>query len=212
MADSDSPSGTESSPEPFDVADYWDTRYRSGGDSGAGSRGRLGKHKAEVINRLVRRYEVRSVIDFGCGDGMLLKLLELPRYLGLDIAPSIIDRLRKEFAKDSQKDFALYRPGRGYDAAAHMALSIDVIYHQVDDKLYDQYMRDLFLSALRLVLIYSTDKYREPCVHERHRKFSDWIHAHRPDWERIGEIPPPYPLDPKDPDTSDCSFFLYSRG
>ena len=59
-------------------AQYWETRYRTGGDSGAGSYGRLAKFKAESINGFVRENGIHSVIEWGCGDGSQLSLAGIP--------------------------------------------------------------------------------------------------------------------------------------
>ena len=46
-------------------ADYWEARYRDGGNSGAGSYGRLALFKARFLNDFVRSENVQSVIEFG---------------------------------------------------------------------------------------------------------------------------------------------------
>ena len=48
---------------------YWDKRYQKGRDSGEGSYGELALFKAKVLNEFVREKEIRSVIEFGSGDG-----------------------------------------------------------------------------------------------------------------------------------------------
>lgn len=47
-------------------ARYWETRYRTGGHSGAGAYGQLAAFKAEVFNMLVRELNVGSAVEFGC--------------------------------------------------------------------------------------------------------------------------------------------------
>lgn len=58
--------------------DYWESRYATGGTSGPGSSGKLAEFKAEVLNSFVRRDNVLSVIEFGCGDGNQLSLASYP--------------------------------------------------------------------------------------------------------------------------------------
>src|SRR5262249_52775171 len=65
------------------TGDYWDSRYRRGGNSGAGSYGRLAEFKAEAVNRFVRENHILSVVEFGCGDGAQLELAQYPRYTGM---------------------------------------------------------------------------------------------------------------------------------
>ena len=45
-------------------AAYWDMRYRSGGHSGAGSSGHLARFKADIVNQIVRRHGIASVIEY----------------------------------------------------------------------------------------------------------------------------------------------------
>ena len=65
---------------------YWEERYQIGRDSGTGSRGRLAFFKANVVNDLVREEAIHTGIEFGCGDGQQLSLLEIDRYTGLDVS------------------------------------------------------------------------------------------------------------------------------
>ena len=44
----------------FDSAQYWRDRYRAGGNSGAGSYGRLAGFKAEIVNAFVREHDIAS--------------------------------------------------------------------------------------------------------------------------------------------------------
>src|SRR5258708_24901292 len=62
---------------------YWEDRYRTGGNSGAGSYNSLALFKAEILNAFVRANGVQKVIEFGCGDGNQLSLFEYPCYIGL---------------------------------------------------------------------------------------------------------------------------------
>jgi len=48
---------------------YWDQRYTSGGTSGEGSYGELARFKAETLESIFTDNDIKSVIEFGCGDG-----------------------------------------------------------------------------------------------------------------------------------------------
>ena len=54
-------------------AAYWENRYASGGNSGAGSEGANAVWKATVINDFVASHYVRDVLEYGCGDGRQLE-------------------------------------------------------------------------------------------------------------------------------------------
>src|SRR5262245_48514617 len=76
---------------------YWNVRYVLGGTSGAGSYGRLAKFKAEVINRFVAENGVRSLVEFGSGDGAQLELARYPSYTGIDVSSRAVEMCRVKF-------------------------------------------------------------------------------------------------------------------
>ena len=125
---------------------YWVQRYNSGGDSGIGSQGVLAEFKSEIINDFVRKHNIETVIEFGCGDGNQLKLAEYPSYLGFDIAPKAIELCRDIFLHDKSKTFGLMD---SHWIRAQLTLSLDVIYHLLEDDVYYTYMERLFGSSKR---------------------------------------------------------------
>jgi len=152
--------------------------------SGDGSYGDRAVEKAKIVNDFVYENNIQSVIDFGCGDGNQLSLASYPQYFGLDISATAVAKCRERFKNDPTKIFAI-----GYQYfRAEMALSIDVIFHLVEDKDYIEYMQALFAAAIRFVVIYSTDiDTSEDCGgHVRHRKFTDLVPA---EWRLIKQIP-----------------------
>lgn len=174
--------------------EYWERRYRAGGDSGRGSYGKFATFKADVLNRFVHEHGVRSVIEFGCGDGNQLTLAEYPRYAGYDVSESAIEACRSRFREDATKTFAILSDYAG--ESADLALSLDVIYHLVEDGVFDEHMRLLFGAAERFVIVYSTnaDEPRRPTdrAHVRHRRFTDWIQANAIGWGLVQHVPSPY--------------------
>src|SRR5262249_17014059 len=141
---------------------YWERRYDQGGSSGAGSYGRLALYKAEYLNDFVAKMHIQSVIEYGCGDGHQLSLMQYPSYIGLDVSASSIFRCVEVFSPDMTKSFLLYNSKAFMDnlniCNADMSLSLDVIYHLVEDETYDLYMRHLFSSSRRFVVIYSSNE------------------------------------------------------
>lgn len=188
---------------------YWDERYRRGGNSGAGSYGRLAAFKAEVLNDFVARHGIISVIEFGSGDGNQLTLARYPVYTGVDVSETAVQACRKRFAQDSTKTFLTMAE---YDERrAELSLSLDVIYHLVENDVYETYMATLFDAAKRFVIIYSSNKDEQPdALHLRHRKFTEWVAAKRPAFRLIAFIPNRFPFDAKDPDNSSfADFFVF---
>ncbi len=139
---------------------YWERRYAAGGNSGSGSAGRLAVYKAEWLNRFVEREDIRSVVEFGCGDGQQLRLARYPGYTGLDVAPSAVARCQALFAGDPAKRFAVYDPNHFDPAAcqAELALSLEVIFHLTEEAVYRLYMEHLFACARRWVVIFASDE------------------------------------------------------
>ena len=72
--------------------DYWNTRYKTGGNSGAGSYNNLANFKAKIINNFIQKNNIQSIIDYGVGDGNQLKLINTENkiYTGIDVSSIII--------------------------------------------------------------------------------------------------------------------------
>jgi hypothetical protein len=195
-----------------DSAQYWRDRYTSGGDSGAGSYRNLARFKAEIVNKFVHELSICSIIEFGCGDGNQLKLADYPSYIGFDISPDVVSRCRKDFRRDSTKSFRLVEDYR--HEKADLTLSLDVIYHLVEDEVFEKYMEMLFDAAERFVVIYSSDTEGNggDAPHVRPRKFTRWINAKRPEWCLVRYIPNRYPFQGDVKHGSFADFFIYARG
>lgn len=179
--------------EAFASTEYWRKRYRKGGNSGAGSYGRLAVYKAQIVNELVAEKGLRSIIEHGCGDGNQASLFDVEIYTGLDVSPHAIRGCRERFLE--RADWSFHPVSFREHLAPHdAALSLDVIYHLVEDDIFETYMSHLFDTARHYVMIYSTD---EEIVangaHVRHRVYSRWIANNRPHWTKIHSYDHPYP-------------------
>jgi SAM-dependent methyltransferase len=200
-------------PKPFhNSEDYWVTRYREGGNSGAGSYNRLAEFKAEVLNDFVASHSIRDVIEFGCGDGNQLTLARYPTYLGFDVSPHAIEACTRRFANDVSKSFMLVHDYTGQ--TAQLVLSLDVIYHLTEDDVYETYMQNLFGAGREYVVIYSSDKDEPhtPSAHVRHRQFSKWVRANAPGWRLLQHIPNRYPYTGDNDTGSLADFYIYGKG
>ena len=82
-------------------AEYWERRYRGGGNSGDGSYGGLADFKAEIINVFVEENGIDTVVELGCGDGNQLGLMDVPQYTGYDISKTAVEMCAKMYANDS---------------------------------------------------------------------------------------------------------------
>lgn len=196
----------------FRSGSYWENRYRAGGNSGAGSYRRLAEFKAEVLNDFVRANEVRSVLEFGCGDGAQLSLARYPTYIGCDVSPTAVELCRTRFSVDPTKSFLLV-DDLPTTVKSDLTLSLDVVFHLVEDQVFNTYMTRLFDHSDRFVVVYSSNEDRWTAdAHVRHRRFTDWVEENRSDWWLASITPNAYPFDPADPEgTSFADFHMYSR-
>lgn len=189
---------------------YWERTYARGGTSGAGSYGALAEGKAAFLNDFVGSRGVKSVIEFGCGDGNQLSLADYPGYIGLDVSRSAIELCQRRFARDRAKSFFLYDGACFTDRAglfaADLAISLDVIYHLIEDQVFETYMSHLFAAGRDFVIIYATDtEIGGTAPHVRHRRFTRWAEDHAPGWRLAAVTTGP------DSGQDRADFFTYER-
>ena len=199
-------------------AAYWEERYRRGETSGPGSAGVNARFKAETLNRFVQDHGVRDVIEFGCGDGQQLALARYPEYIGLDVAQASIEMCRTRFADDPTKQFHLYPSpeivaGQG-TIIADLSLSLDVIYHLVEDEIFEGYMADVFAASRRWVILYTSDSDRVRQVtapHCRHRPVARYVERSFPQWELVERIENTNPWSGDLDHGSLADFYVYEQ-
>ena len=170
--------------------EYWKKRYQKGGDSGYGSYNHLAEFKGEVINEFVDANNIGSVIEFGCGDGNQLKYFHLKKYIGYDISETAVSLCQKLYRHDRTKQFKLLSQYKS--ETADLVMSLDVIYHLLEDNVYFDYMERLFAASNRFVIIYSSDRdeYKHKRTsHVRHRKFTEWVQENAQEFQLIKFIP-----------------------
>lgn len=189
-------------------ASYWENRYAEGGNSGDGSGGVLAEWKADVLNRFVADRHIHNVIEFGCGDGRQLALAEYPDYLGLDVSPTALELCRERFLGDRQKTFGSL-PLAHSITPRDLALSLDVIFHLVEDDVYGKHITDVFNASQRYVILYTTDSELEgaewTAPHVRHRRVSQGVMAENGNWRVIDRYENPYP------GMGGSDFYVYAR-
>ncbi len=201
----------------FDAATYWDNRYKGGGTSGRGNEGDLLGFKIGTLSNYVSMLEPKNIIDLGCGDGEVVKraMFSCP-YTGVDVSPAAVAKCRKEIGKkirtysffmnDAIGRKFWYTPA-GYD----VALSLDVIYHLIDQARYDAYMRDLTSLSRSAIIIFSSN-FESPVgpAWTRHRRFATWMENHAQRWKLADTIRNPFP-ERGDGRGSHSDFYLYRK-
>ena len=201
---------------PFNEArEYWERRYAGGGNSGPGSYSHLAEFKARFLNAFVEQHNITSVMEFGCGDGNQLSLATYPRYVGLDVSHSALRRCIQAFSDVSTYSFFLYDSRSFVDRDrrfhADLTMSLDVVYHLVEDEVFDAYIRHLFAAADRFVIIYSSNKDEPVNVYIRHRCVTDAVARLAPGWTLKERVPNEFPYVGDHDAQSWADFFVFER-
>ncbi len=204
--------------EPFEFTTsgkYWEDLYKIPGEnSGPGSYNHLARFKAEILNDFVVTQKINNVIEYGSGDGNQLKYFNFPNYTGFDVSKTILKECKKLYGQDNSKSFYHIDDSRGKKITGELTLSLDVIYHLVEDDVFEKYMHRLFDTSTKYVIIYSCD-FNEGSMFGQHvkaRKFTDWVKIKKKEFELIEFIKNKYPFDEnRQKETSFADFFIYRR-
>jgi len=86
------------------IRKIWEDRYLSGGNSGAGSYGELCDYKAKFINAFVNEKNIKSIIEFGSGDGNQMEHFKIENYIGVDISEYIINICQQKYKDIANKN------------------------------------------------------------------------------------------------------------
>jgi hypothetical protein len=191
---------------------YWERRYAEGGNSGTGSYGKFALFKAEFLNSFVKQHHVKTVIEYGCGDGNQLSLAEYQSYLGFDVSPTALKKCCDRFSQDKSKRFK--QIGEFDGECADLTLSLDVIFHLIEDEVYELYMRRLFDTTNKFVIVYSSDTDdigHKTAPHVHHRRFTRWVEAHQPRWSRSSVFKNAFPYQGEPDRSSFADFYVFER-
>jgi len=191
--------------------DYWVSRYENGGNSGVGSKNVLNLFKTTFTNSLIEKLHIKSIIDFGCGDGNFANNIRVSKYVGVDVSTVVLDSLKNAFQNDASREFYLLSEQFN---ACELSISMDVIYHLIDQSAFEDYMKHLFKFAERYVLIYSSNFINlgptfQTASHIKHRDFDRYV----PDgFSFVQKFENLFPYDPEKPNSTSWSdFWLYKR-
>lgn len=202
----------------FQSSSYWKLRYKKWWNSGAGSYGRLAKYKGEILNNFFRENNIQSAIEFGCWDGNNLKYYSIPRYVWLDISEHALSLCQEKFYNDQGKSFFLYHPYTHCDRhgifSAQCGLSLDVVYHLIEDHIFEKYMIDLFSASQKFVIIYSSNTNINPNLqaqHVKHRNFTEWISKNLTNWLFLEKYKSIYTFQHDELEESFSDFYVFER-
>ena len=141
---------------PYEESAYWNKRYLNSLTSGGGSQGAEALWKQNQIVRLAEAFSVKSIVDFGSGDGevcfgVMKRLAPSVTYRGYDISNQIICQTQgraRANMRFAAKDF-----GKPYVVQAEMVLCIDVLFHQSTPARQTQVVANICASFEKVALV-----------------------------------------------------------
>lgn len=189
---------------------YWVDRYANGGNSGAGSNGRLQDYKAKFINEFIQHQGITSVLDMGVGDGSFAKMVMVDKYHGYDISNDVIRKCNDMSTMGIINNRYTFGVSPIF---ANLVLSLDVIYHLTEDEVYYDYLQDLFQYSTKYVIIYGYEHNDgKTWAHVKPRFFTLDIQKAFPEWELVAMHHPPYTWDENDKaNTTKSRFYIYKK-
>lgn len=189
----------------MNTMEIWKNRYQNGGNSGSGSYNELYIFKRDIINDIINKNDIQSIIDFGCGDGNQIKEINTKNYIGIDIADTSIKICKMKYNNDNTKKFYTYDEIDNIKLQSDLTMSLDVLYHILEEDLYFNYLKNLFSCSSNYVLIYSNNYNGHIEGHIYTRKFTDNVENMFPNWELQKKINQKYPKK------SSADFYLYKK-
>lgn len=132
--------------------------------------------KGDVINNFIEKNQIKSILDYGVGDGNQLKLFNTENliYTGIDVSEFIISKCKEEFKDDKTKKF-IHVDNIDNKLKAELVLSCDVIYYLVEEPVYKEYMDNLFTMSEKYVIIYAPNVNFNEANHVKKREFIEYI-------------------------------------
>ena len=133
------------------------------------------------------------------------------------MSPTAIKLCIARFKEDQTKSFFLFDQDCFLDNGGRMvcdcSLSLDVLYHLVEEDVYWKYLDILFSSAKKFVVIYAANlTLPQMTSHELYREFTKDISVRYPQWrlEEIKKNKAPA-INYEDQEGSLADFFLFSK-
>jgi hypothetical protein len=146
----------------FDYKTYWEKRYADGKNSGSGSYGENATFKANIINRIIKEYECKDMVEFGCGDGNQMSLLTRIPYIGYDISKTIIQKNQIKYKTTPNVKFMDMDMCGNYSLSADLSICVDVLFHlTIEDDWYKLIDHVCVAAKKVIVIVTNTEKIHE---------------------------------------------------
>jgi len=142
--------------------EYWTVCYRIGIGAGPGSAGALLKFKINYLNTIFGKYNINSIFDFGCGNGVVSAKLNCQSYFGVDICPLAIENFRLSIKKqnfqaeigqfeDYSKEIIISKLKTKPDCC----ICLDVLYHISDFECLKKTLQNIFNCGAKFIVLYT---------------------------------------------------------
>lgn len=183
----------------FNSKEYWENRYKNNETSGDGSYKDSARVKADYINTLIKKYNIKKINDLGHGDGNQISLINgFDLYTGYDVSTTVRKKCIEKF--ESNPSYIFIDDIKKF-VHGDLAMSLDVIYHIIEENIYKEYLETLF-SLGNFILIYTVNENLSPSPHVLFRKFTPYIEDTFTNFRLIDSTPGFY---------GDVKFFLYKK-
>jgi hypothetical protein len=153
---------------------YWNTRYRLGGNSGYNTDEYATKYSNYVwfiIEKSIGKQN--DIIDIGCGDLELWKNRECEKYIGIDISPKIIEKNRKIRPNWT---FIVSSADKNFDINAETVICMNTLYHIMNDLEYDKIINNIIMWSKKYIIIITWYKrpteLKDDDFYEKYRDFN----------------------------------------
>lgn len=130
---------------------YWENRYKNGGNSGEGSRGNHKKWKWSILDKYI--HEIDNIVDVGCGDLAFMKGIDVINYTGIDISQTMINQNKTLKPK---WDFICSSADVNInELKGDVVFCHDMLFHILDDGVYKAILENLIEYSNNYISIYT---------------------------------------------------------
>lgn len=133
---------------------YWEQRYKNGGNSGEGSRGKHREWKWSILNKYINGID--NIVDVGCGDLAFMEGIDAINYTGIDISQTMVARNTKI---KPEWNFILSSADIKIDGVkGDVVFCHDMLFHIMDDDIYEKILENLIAYSNEYISIFTWNK------------------------------------------------------
>jgi SAM-dependent methyltransferase len=153
---------------------WWGNQSRSG----HGSEGISAQQKIDLMKKIINKYEIKNILDIGCGDFNWMSKIPLIKYVGIDIVDEIISDNTEKYSNNNisfekvniLKERDIINFTTKYNIKWDLVICFDIIGHLTNfelDKLFD-FIIDT-INVKKLIVTNKRDSYTSNILTEKTR-------------------------------------------